>query len=91
MRRAADAGPGFAGQGTIEACRFDQGAACEPVFDDNGIYTFAFINAVDNGDGTTTLTFRVQNRTSQPLRQVTIGLPAGVVPSAPMGSYDSGL
>ncbi len=71
-------------------CDFDGPVPCgEPIVDGNGFFAFQFMGAEDNGDGTMTLTFHVQNFTSHGLSHVTIGLPAGVVPSSPTGSYQS--
>ncbi|MBN2394495.1 MAG: hypothetical protein JXR84_27425 [Anaerolineae bacterium] len=61
----------------------------EPVMDENGYFGFYFGGATDNGDGTLTLTFIVQNFTSNATSHVTIGLPDGMVPSQPDGPYQS--
>jgi hypothetical protein len=61
----------------------------EPIKDANNWFAFYFTGAIDNGDGTKTLAFQVQNFTIAGLGQVTISLPDGVVPSAPTGSYES--
>jgi hypothetical protein len=42
-----------------------------------------FVSAVDNGDGTTTVTWRVVNRCSDALSYVAFELPAGVTPTSP--------
>ena len=79
------------GMATLENCEFDSPLPCagEPVPDENGTFAFAFMGAEDNGDGTMTLTFYVYNTTSNGLSHATIGLPEGVVPSSPTGSYQS--
>jgi hypothetical protein len=79
------------GQATLMDCAFAGPLPCgeEPVQDENGFFVFAFMGAHDNGDGTLTLTFHVQNMTGNALSHATIGLPDGVVPSAPSGSYES--
>ncbi len=46
-------------------------------------FTFTYIEAVDNGDGTTTLRFEVRNDNDCGLSYVAIGLPDGVVPVSP--------
>ncbi len=61
----------------------------EPVKDENRYFGFYFGGAVDNGDGTLTLTFIVQNFTNRGISHVTIGLPNGMVPSQPDGPYQS--
>ena len=61
----------------------------EPVLDENRYFGFYFGGAEDNGDGTLTLTFIVQNFTSNGISHVTIGLPEGMVPSQPDGPYQS--
>jgi hypothetical protein len=62
----------------------------EPTIDENKYFGFSFLGAKDNGDGTYTLTFQVQNNTQYGLSHATIGLPDGAVPSTPTnGSYDS--
>jgi len=61
----------------------------EPVMDENRYFGFYFGGAEDNGDGTLTLTFLVQNFTSNGLSHVTIGLPDGMIPSQPDGPYQS--
>jgi len=78
------------GMATIEACAFNQPLGCDPVVDDTHQFSFAFQGATDNGNGTMTLTFQVQNFTSFGLSHATIGLPDGLVPSEPgNGSYES--
>ena len=76
---------------TLEACDFTSVLPCgsEPVQDENGFFAFYFMGAEDNGDGTMTLAFYVQNMTSNGLSHATIGLPAGVIPSTPTDSYES--
>lgn len=84
--KAAD----FVGTLTLEGCAFNEGLPCgEPVRDADGYFAFYFMGAQDNGDGTMTLTFQVQNLTNRGLSHATIGLPAGVIPSAPGGNYQS--
>jgi hypothetical protein len=74
---------------TLE-CQFDQAVPCgEPVTDPDDFFAFYFMGAEDNGDGTRTLIFQVQNFTSHGLSHATIGLPDGAVPSTPSGSYQS--
>jgi hypothetical protein len=80
------------GTAMLEGCQFDQFAPCETVAqDENGYFTFSFVGAIDNGDGTLTLTFHVQNLTGNGLSHATIGLPDGVVPSWPTDSYESSI
>ena len=50
---------------------------------------FSFRGAVDNGNGTMTLTFRVQNNRGGKLEYVAIGLPEGVTPIWPDDTYQS--
>ena len=45
--------------------------------------------ALDNGDGTMTLSFYIQNMNGFGLSHATFGLPGGAVPSNPSGSYQS--
>lgn len=61
----------------------------EPVQDPDGKFAFYYMGAKDNGDGTSTLTFNVQNLTDRGLSHATIGLPSGLVPSNPTTSYTS--
>jgi hypothetical protein len=75
---------------TLEGCAFNSPVPCgEPIVDDNDFFAFYFMGAEDNGDGTLTLVFQVQNFTGHALSHVTIGLPGGVVPPSPTGSYQS--
>jgi hypothetical protein len=75
----------------LEGCDFTSPIGCniEPVKDGTGNFAFSFMGAEDNGDGTLTLTFVVYNFTGQALSHATVGLPDGVVPSSPSGSYES--
>jgi hypothetical protein len=75
------------GQATLEGCDFSSGMPCsgEPVWDENHFFAFYFMGAEDNGDGTLTLTFHVQNMTDAGLSHATIGIPDAEVP----GSYES--
>lgn len=74
------------GMATLEGCQFDGFAPCDTAASDgSGFFTFSFAGATDNGDGTLTLAFIVQNHTSNGLSHTTIG----VVPPAPPGSYQS--
>jgi hypothetical protein len=72
---------GVVGTATFSGCDFTASADCGPV-SDNG-FTWWFLGAADNGDGTVTLTFRLQNDNAHGLSHATFGLPAGVVPSWP--------
>ena len=74
---------------TSDACQINQPLPCEPVKSDGSKFSFTFAGATDNGDGTTMLTFWVSNYTTFGLSHVTIGLPAGVVPSSPTNTYTS--
>jgi hypothetical protein len=75
---------------TLENCQFDGPLPCgEPVMDDSGLFAVYFVGARDHKDGTMTLVFQVQNYAGNALSQVTIGLPNGVIPSAPIDSYES--
>ncbi len=76
------------GQGTLEGCQFNGFAPCEQALESNG-FVFTFQGAVDNGDGTMTLVFMVQNMNGFGLSHATFGLPGGAVPSNPSGSYQS--
>lgn len=79
---------GNVGQVTLTGCQFDGPLACgEPVRDENMFFAFYFLGATDNGDGTLTLKFSVQNFTSSGLSHATIGLPDGVVPPSPTNTY----
>lgn len=80
----------YVGVVTLEGCAFNEGLPCgEPVRDANGYFAFYFMGAQDNGDGTLTLVFQVQNLTDRGLSHATIGLPGGVIPSTPTGNYQS--
>jgi hypothetical protein len=91
VQMEAKAGPDVeSGTILLENCQFDQAIPCgEPVTNDNHLFAFYFMGAVDNGDGTLTLTFQVQNFSDKGLSHATIGLPDGAVPSVPTGSYQS--
>ena len=91
VQMEAKAGPNV-GSGTValENCQFDGELPCgEPIMDESGDFAFYFMGATGNDDGTLTLTFVVQNFNANGLSHVTIGLPDGVVPSTPTGSYTS--
>jgi uncharacterized protein YegL len=75
------------GSATLTGCNFAGTATCGPVSD--SYFTFSFQGAKDNGDGTMTLTFRVQNDRRAAISNVLIGLPSGVKPSWPTSSYQS--
>ena len=78
------------GQATLQGCQFNQLMPCETtVQDGSGFFEFSFQGARDNGDGTMTLVFWVYNLTGSGLSHATIGLPDGVVPFSPTGSYQS--
>ncbi|MBN1138597.1 MAG: hypothetical protein JXM73_18570 [Anaerolineae bacterium] len=77
------------GQAVLEGCNFAGGEPCAVVTDPDGYFGFEFRGATDNGDGTLTLTFYVINFTEHGLSHATFGLPAGVVPPTPTGSYQS--
>jgi hypothetical protein len=74
---------------TYEACAFDSTVACEPIRDATNSFSFQFLGATDNGDGTLTLAFAVTNFTSYGLSHASFGLPSGVAPSAPTGNYEA--
>lgn len=76
------------GQGTLDNCQFNAFAPCERALESNGFF-FTFQGAVDNGDGTMTLAFYVQNMNGFGLSHATFGLPGGVVPTNPSGNYQS--
>lgn len=81
---------GIQGQGILTGCDFAGPLPCgEPIRDASNNLAFYFTGAADNADGTLTLTFAVQNFSNQPLQSITIGLPDGVVPSSPTGTYQS--
>jgi len=70
--------------------KFDQPLPSgEPLMGQNRFFAFSFLGGQDNGDGTFTLTFQIQNMSDHGLSHVTVGLPDGVVPSAPSGNYQS--
>jgi hypothetical protein len=73
---------------TLEADFTSPFGGGEPIASESGLHGFAFMGAVDNGDGTYTLSFKVVVYDTQALSHVTIGLPAGAVPSE-SGSYTS--
>jgi hypothetical protein len=77
------------GMATLDNCAFDQAQACAIVSDADGNFEFQFLGAEDNGDGTLTLRFRVTNYVGQGLSHATFGLPNGVTPPSPTGSYQS--
>lgn len=60
----------------------------EPVQDDSGLFGFIFMGAVDNGDGTYTLSFQFIVYDSHALSHATIGLPEGATPTE-FGSFQS--
>jgi hypothetical protein len=72
---------------TLRNCQFSGAQSCAPV--SNRGFTFTFLGATDNGDGTLTLTFRVQNDNSNALSHATFGLTSGVTPSTPLSFYES--
>ena len=49
-------------------------------------YNFQALNAVDNGDGTTTLSYRVCSNCTNALSNIAFSLPTGIVPSWPTHS-----
>jgi hypothetical protein len=52
------------GIAALENCAFNEELPCgDPVRDEDGYFAFYFMGAVDNGDGTMTLVFHVQNMT----------------------------
>jgi hypothetical protein len=65
------------GMVTLEGCDFTSPLPCggEPIQDENNFFAFYFMGAEDNGDGTLTLTFHVQNVTEAGLSHATIGIP----------------
>lgn len=78
------------GQVTVEGCQFNSALPCgDPLFDGAHNFAFQFTGATDNGDGTYTLSFTVQVMIANALSHVTIGLPDGVIPSSPSGTYQS--
>jgi len=86
---AAQAGD-LNGQVALAGCDFTSPLVCgEPVADDTNTFSFQFFGATDNGDGTITLTYMVQNLSGNPLSTVTIGLPETVIPSNPVDTYTS--
>jgi hypothetical protein len=60
-------------------------AAALPVVDSCVVdcYQVELVSAVDNGNGTTTLTWRITNHCNKGLSHVSFGLPAGVVATEP--------
>ncbi|MBN1483585.1 MAG: hypothetical protein JXA37_02590 [Chloroflexia bacterium] len=61
----------------LSGCDFDNFTPCEAEVESGG-FIFSFQGAVDNGDGTMTLTFQVQNNTNHGISHVTIGLPNAI-------------
>lgn len=76
------------GLATLE-CAFNGSLPCGPVMSDNQLFAFSFMGATDNGNGTMTLTFRVQNFTQYGLSHASFGLPAGATPTPNSGNYQS--
>jgi len=77
---------GDVGQVTLQGCNFAGPLPCgDTVKDVNRFFAFYFAGAVDNGDGTRTMIFYVQNFTTTGLTSVTIG----VTPSSPIATYQS--
>ncbi len=86
---AAQAGD-LIGQEALAGCDFTSPLVCgDPVTDDTGAFGFQYFGATDNGDGTITLTYMVENLSGNPLNAVTIGMPDTLVPSTPAGTYTS--
>ncbi len=54
-----------------------------PVYGTYGVFDFTLYNVVNNCNGTTSITIKVQNNDSHELSYVACGLPSGVVPSEP--------
>jgi len=54
-----------------------------PVTASDGYFVFTLYNMVNNCNGTTTITIKVQNNDFHELSTVACGLPAGVIPSEP--------
>jgi len=74
----------------IDTCSFAEGLRCGPVQTEDHLFAFTFMGATDNGDGTVTLTFQVQNYSNHGLSHASFGLPDGVVPTTPeSGNYTS--
>ncbi len=75
---------------TMDTCSFAEAMVCGPVQTEDHLFAFTFVGATDNGDGTVTLTFQVQNFSNHGLSHASFGLPEGVTPSAPTsGEYTS--
>ena len=70
---------------TMDTCSFAEGLPCGPVQTEDHLFAFTFMGATDNGDGTVTLTFQVQNYSNHGLSHASFGLPDGVVPTTPEG------
>jgi hypothetical protein len=86
VRIQAKAGRNFASS-MLWNCDFAGTEVCGPVGSAN--VKFSFQGAQDNGDGTLTLTFRVENGRRYAISHVLIGLPDGVTPSTPTDKYQS--
>jgi uncharacterized protein YegL len=71
----------------LSGCDFTSSAACGS--EEVKGFTFSFQGAEDNGDGTLTLTFRVQYDYRNAISHVLIGLPRDVTPSWPTTTYES--
>ncbi|HSH02526.1 MAG TPA: hypothetical protein VLL52_08410 [Anaerolineae bacterium] len=63
---------------TLNSCDFTGTASCGPVTTDDGNFVFTFTGSRDNGNGTHTLSFAVQNLLDRGLSHVSFGLPEGV-------------
>jgi hypothetical protein len=74
------------GRATFE-CDFRSSSGCGPI--SNNGFTWWFLGATNNGHGTTTLTFKLQNNNVFGLDHADFALPPGVVPVAPSagGTY----
>ncbi|MBN2547772.1 MAG: hypothetical protein JXB15_01340 [Anaerolineales bacterium] len=77
-----------AGVVTLEADFTSPVGGGEPVKDDSGLFGFTFMGAVDNGDGTYTLSFQFIVYGDNALSHATIGLPDGAVPTE-SGNFQS--
>ncbi|MEW5872755.1 MAG: hypothetical protein AB1894_26080 [Chloroflexota bacterium] len=73
---------------TLEADFTSPVGGGEPIQSESGLHGFSFLGAVDNGDGTYTLSFMIVVYDNHGLSHATIGLPDGAVPTE-SGSYTS--
>ncbi len=77
------------GSSQLTGCNFASLNGCGPVVHNN--LAWSFMGAINNGNGTMTLKFKVKNNNTSSLNRVTFGLPAGIAPLWPLSTYTSEL